>query len=161
MLYTQKTLLPEEKILYYTKPHYIVFYPIILWLILTIGFFTSNYKSFLIGPLLLLMSLLSCINGLINYYCSEYAITTKRILVKVGFIRRRSLEIFLDRIESIYVEQSIIGRIFGYGSVIVVGIGSTKDPFLYIPNPIEFRNRVQQQLQSKKTQQIDQQNSGF
>lgn len=150
MKYSQKTLLPDEKILYYTRPHYIIFYPILLWLFITIWFLTTNYRHFIMGRLLLLITAISCINSLINYYCSEYVITNKRILIKVGFIRRKSLEIFLDRIEGIYVDQSITGRILGYGTVIVNGIGGTQDPFFYIPRPIIFRNKIQQQIQTKK-----------
>ena len=67
--------------------------------------------------------------------------------MKIGFIHRRSLELFLDRIEGIYVEQNLTGQILGFGTVLVGGIGGTKDPFRYIPNPIEFRNKVQQQIQ--------------
>jgi uncharacterized membrane protein YdbT with pleckstrin-like domain len=146
MTYVQQTLLPEEKILYHTKPHYIVFYPLFLWLILALFFFNSDNTLF--GTLLLLLSVLSLINSIINYYYSEYAITNKRIIMKIGFIRRKSLEIFLDRIEGIYVEQSMVGRILGFGTVFVGGIGGTKNPFFYIPHPIEFRNKVQQQMQN-------------
>jgi len=147
MSYIQKTLLLEEKILYYTKPHYVVFYPVLLWLVLAAWFLTSSIVPVIFGYLLLLMCLFSCISELIAYNCSEYVITNKRIIMKTGFIHRRSLELFLDRIEGIYVEQSIVGRIFGFGTVIVGGIGGTKDSFFYIPNPIEFRNKMQQQIQ--------------
>ena len=150
MKYAQKTLLSDEKILHYTRPHYIVFYPVLLWLLITVWFFTTNYRHFIMGHLLLLITIISWINSLINYYCSEYVITNKRILVKIGFIRRKSLEIFLDRIEGIYIDQNIMGRIFGYGTVIVNGIGGTQDPFFYIPRPILFRNKVQQQIQIRK-----------
>lgn len=148
MSYVQKTLLSEEKILYYTKPHYIIFYPVFLWLVLAAWFLNTSNAPVLFGPLLLLMTLFSCINEFFNYRYSEYAITDKRIIMKIGFIRRKSLELFLDRIESIYVDQSVVGRIFDFGTVTVCGTGGTKDPFYYIPNPIAFRNSVQQQIQT-------------
>jgi uncharacterized membrane protein YdbT with pleckstrin-like domain len=149
MLYIEKTLLPEEKILYSTKPHWMIFYPMIIWLAISLLFFIMNSSFF--GSLLLIISIFSFINSVINYYCSEYVITNKRIVMKVGFIRRRSLEIFLDRVEGIYVEQSILGRLLGFGTIFVGGIGGTKTPFLYIPNPIEFRNNVQKtQVMSKR-----------
>ena len=142
MSYAKKTLLPEEKILFYTKPHYIVFFSMFLWLAFFLWVATSGFGSTLFGLFLLLLSILNCINVLINYYCSEYVITNKRIIMKVGFIRRKSLELFLERLEGIYVEQSIIGRVLNYGTVVVGGIGGTQNPFFYIPNPIEFRNSV-------------------
>ncbi|MDR1057560.1 MAG: PH domain-containing protein [Coxiellaceae bacterium] len=145
MLYLKTTLLAEEQILYYTRPHYIVFFQVLVWFVLTLFAF-KVIRSFLIGSVLLFMSLCGSINALISYYCSEYALTNKRILVKVGFIRRRSLEIFLDRVEGVYIEQSIIGRILNFGTVIIAGIGGTKSPFYYIHDPLKFRSRVQQQL---------------
>ncbi|MEI8055299.1 MAG: PH domain-containing protein [bacterium] len=147
MSYIQKTLLPEEKILYHTKPHYIVFYPVLLWFVVAAWFLTASVVPKLFCYLLVLMGLFSCVSELIAYNCSEYVITNKRIIMKVGFISRRSFELFLDRIEGTYVEQSITGRILGFGTVIVGGIGGTKDAFFYVPNPIEFRNKMQQQIQ--------------
>lgn len=149
MLYAQKTLLPQEKILYYTKPHYMIFYPVFIWLAFAIWFFTKTEEGIFFGQLFLVMSMLTCISSAISYYCSEYVITNIRIIMKVGFIRRRSLEIFLERIEGIFVDQSIIGRILGFGTVVVSGIGGTKNPFFYIPDPIKFRNNVQQQMQAR------------
>lgn len=147
MSYAQKTLLPEEKILYITKPHYIIFFQVVLWLVLAV-FFSQHFNGVaFISSLLILIAVVSCINSIINYSCSEYTITNKRIIMKVGLVHRRSLEIFLDRIEGIYVEQNIVGQVLGFGTVLIGGVGGTKDPFRYIPNPIEFRNKVQQQIQ--------------
>lgn len=148
MSYIKKTLLQEETILYFTKPHYIIFYPMLLWLALAIWFFDTTAGTTLLGTIALIASIFSCINSLINYYTSEYAITNKRVIIKFGFIRRQSLEVFLERIEGIYIEQSIIGRILNFGTVIIGGIGGTKNPFPYIPDPIKFRSSVQQQIEA-------------
>jgi uncharacterized membrane protein YdbT with pleckstrin-like domain len=147
MSYAQKTLLPEEKILYTTKPHYIIFFPVFLWLTLAMIFSKHTQGFAFLGSLLILIAMFSCIKGIIDYTCSEYTITNKRIIMKIGLFRRRSLELFLDRIEGIYVEQNLTGQILGFGTVLIGGIGGTKDPFRYIPKPIEFRNKVQQQIQ--------------
>jgi uncharacterized membrane protein YdbT with pleckstrin-like domain len=85
---------------------------------------------------------------LIEFSSGHYVITNKRILIKVGFIGRKSLEIFLNRIEGIDVNQSVTGRIFGFGTVTIGGIGGTKNSFVYIPKPLTFRNNVQQQMQA-------------
>ena len=143
MSYIKKTLLPEENILYYTKPHYIIFSQILIWIILAIFSYKFNYGPLLVG-LTLVMGLFTFIGSLITFYCSEYSITNKRIIMKVGFIRRKSLEIFLDRVEGVYIEQSVVGRILNFGTVIIAGIGGTKNPFLYIPDPLKFRSNVQQ-----------------
>lgn len=148
MSYIQKTLLPEEKILYHTKPHFIIFYQILIWLLLAVLAFAFDINPFFIN-LMLIMSFFSCIGSLINYYCSEYVITNRRILMKTGFIRRTSLEIFLDRVEGIYIDQSITGRILNFGTLIIAGIGGTKNPFFYIPDPLKFRSCIQERLGQK------------
>ena len=61
-------------------------------------------------------------------------------------IRRMSLEIVLDRVESLIVEQGLLGRLFDFGSVSIVGTGGTKDPFHLIADPLGFRRAVQEQL---------------
>jgi hypothetical protein len=65
--------------------------------------------------------------------------------MKVGLIRTNINEIFLTKVESIFVKQGILGRLFGFGSIIVSGIGGTKDPFHKITNPLEFRKVIQEQ----------------
>ncbi len=155
MSYTKNNLLPEEKLLYYTRPHYIIFFNCLPWVLFFLiatnaGYFVSyNFplmRSNIFGVLLLLVGCGQLLSAIISYYSSEYAITSRRILVKTGFIRRRSLEIFLDRIEGVYVEQSVVGRILNFGTVIIVGIGGTKNPFNYIPDPLQFRSKLQEQL---------------
>lgn len=147
MSYVNSTLLENETILYFTRPHWVVFLQTILTFIVTIFLFSfgSIYRT--LSFLTFFVSVFQGALAYINYTFSEYVITNKRILMKTGFISRRSLEIFLHRIESIYIEQTILGRILNYGSVIIIGIGGTKDPFYFIPSPIEFRARAQQELE--------------
>ncbi len=73
--------------------------------------------------------------------------TTRRVLIKVGVLRRRSLELLLSKVESIGVDQGIVGRLLGYGTIIVTGTGGTKEPFRMIAAPLEFRRMVQQQTE--------------
>lgn len=160
MSYISKTLLPEEKILYQTGPHYIVLASMVTWLAIIILFLFSkkpdlkiaffplaiNHISFY---LLMVLGAFHSMKALIIYNFSDYVITNKRIIMKTGFISRQSLETFLERIEGIFVEQSILGRILGYGSVTVGGVGGTQNKFNYIENPIEFRNNVQLHIDAK------------
>jgi uncharacterized membrane protein YdbT with pleckstrin-like domain len=85
--------------------------------------------------------------SLIAYATSEFAVTNKRILFKIGFIRRNSLEIFLRKIEAINVRQGIIGRILGYGTITVTGTGGTHQPFHKISSPLKFRKRAHEQIE--------------
>ena len=139
MSYAKQNLLPEEKIIHFTKPHYIVFISMLFWLAVALWAITSSYAY---GKLLFFAGIIFSIHALITYYCSEYVITNKRIIMKTGFIRRSATEIFLERLEGINVRQSIMGRILNYGTITVGGIGGTKNPFNYIPKPMKFRNMV-------------------
>lgn len=142
MSYIQKILLSDEKVLYYTKPHYMIFFPTCLWFAL--ASLVSIYSANSIVIFLVLIILVNLTSEILSYYCSEYAITNKRVIMKIGFIHRQSLEIFLDRIEGTYVEQNIAGRILNFGTIIVCGIGGNKSYFSYVPKPIEFNNNIQQ-----------------
>ncbi len=159
MRYVNSTLMSDEKLIFYTRPHRIIFMPAIIWLVIStlpiifgrmlhldvIGFFGIKF-NILLSLMALVITVVHIFSCYIRYITSEYAVTDKRILMKVGFIRRISLEIFLDKIESIHVQQNILGRILNYGAIIISGTGGSKDPFSYIPNPLEFRKQVQEQI---------------
>lgn len=82
--------------------------------------------------------------GLIRRSSTELAVTNRRVIAKFGFVRRSTVELNIAKIESVRVEQSIMGRLLDYGSVYVTGTGSTMDPIPFIANPIAFRQAVQQ-----------------
>lgn len=161
MSYIDETLMNDEEVVYRTKPHWIIFTPALGWLFLSIlilflaprymlanTYVYSNYTfSDILGIAVLLLAVISGLVAYVTYQTSEFGITTKRILMKVGFISRTSLEILLQRVESIQVYQTVPGRLFDYGSIIVSGTGGSKDPFPNIPEPLLFRRYAQQQLE--------------
>ena len=75
---------------------------------------------------------------------SEFAITTKRVIIKEGLIARRTLEMNLSKIETVNVDQSIMGRILNYGSITIIGTGGTHEVFHNIAHPIQFRKAFQE-----------------
>jgi len=81
---------------------------------------------------------------LVDYLTSEFAITNKRIIVKQGFVSRRTMELNLNKVESVSVDQSILGRILNYGSITVLGTGGTREQFANLAAPLEFRKRFQE-----------------
>jgi len=84
--------------------------------------------------------------GLFKRNATEMAVTNKRVIVKSGLANRRTIELLLARIESIAVEEPAIGRLLGYGTVIVRGTGGTPEVFPRIARPLEFREQVQRQI---------------
>jgi uncharacterized membrane protein YdbT with pleckstrin-like domain len=79
----------------------------------------------------------------IRFSASEFAVTNRRVLIKVGVIRRHSVELLLEKVEGIGIEQSMTGRLLNFGSIIVTGTGGTKETFHEISAPLEFRRQVQ------------------
>ena len=146
MSYIKESLLKDESIIYYSKPAFVIFYTVFIWIALAIFMFKFTGSKF-IGGFMTVMVVASIVDCLTSYFCTEYVITNKRVLMKVGFIGRRSLEIFINRLEGIYVIQGVFGRILNFGTIIIIGVGGTKNPFFYIPNPLEFRASVQRQMQ--------------
>jgi uncharacterized membrane protein YdbT with pleckstrin-like domain len=84
--------------------------------------------------------------GLIRRNATEMAVTNRRVIVKSGVAERRTIELLLSRIESVVVEESALGRLLGYGTVIVRGTGGTPEVFPKIARPLEFREQVQRQI---------------
>jgi len=75
----------------------------------------------------------------VRYKSVELAVTTKRLIVKHGFVRRQTVEINLNRVESVQVEQGLLGRLFNFGTLIVSGTGTSHAPLTGIAEPMGFR----------------------
>jgi uncharacterized membrane protein YdbT with pleckstrin-like domain len=86
------------------------------------------------------------VSTIIRYFTTEYAVTSRRVLVKKGFLYRRSIETLLTKIESVNVDQGILDRILGSGTLITVGTGGTHDPIKSMDKPLEFRRRMEEQI---------------
>lgn len=81
---------------------------------------------------------------LIDRYTDEFAITNKRVIIKTGLISRKTFEMNHSKIESVNVDQSIFGRMLGFGTITIVGSGGTKEVFPKINHPLEFRKKFQE-----------------
>jgi uncharacterized membrane protein YdbT with pleckstrin-like domain len=154
MGYIEETLVKGETVIYKTKLHWfpVFFWPAfflllsILWLKLSIIY--GNFTDFEAGVLFLLIALIWCLGSFVNYLTSEVGVTNKRFLAKVGWLKRRSVDILLTKVEAIQVEQGILGRIVGYGTVVVTGTGGTKSVLKNITHPFELRKIVQEQSET-------------
>lgn len=148
MSFIEKNLMQNENVVYRTKMHWAVFIRPSIFLFLSLLFSTGGESAWGFAFLFFLASAVDGTGRLINYKTSEYGITDKRVIIKTGFIKRLSIEVLLGKIEGIIVNQGIFGRIFNYGSIVVGGTGGTKDPFKGIDNPLEFRKKVQEQIET-------------
>jgi uncharacterized membrane protein YdbT with pleckstrin-like domain len=96
-----------------------------------------------LGAVFLIYAATFGIGRAIHYVSSEFAVTNKRVVIKVGLVNRKTLEMVLTKVETIRVNQSIPGRLLNYGTIVVTGTGGTNEPFTAIANPLEFRRQVQ------------------
>lgn len=99
------------------------------------------------GVALLALSICCFAFGYLRRVFAEFTITNKRIVMKVGVLKQRTAELFLNKIDSIGVTQSLLGRTLGYGTIVVRGTGGTFEPFDKVPHPLEFRRQVQEQVE--------------
>ena len=105
----------------------------------------SQIWFFIFGLLLLpvmFIGVIFFIVAAINVMSTELALTNKRVIAKFGFIRRQTIELNLGKVESIAVNQGIIGRMLNFWSVAVRGTGGGQAPIPYIARPQEFRQQV-------------------
>ena len=141
--YVETIVGPGEQVLYIGKVSLFSILPLLTGGILMILIGGLAIGTGPIGLIIAACGLILVLAGLIQRNSTELAVTNRRVIAKFGFIRRSTIELNLAKVESIRVEQSIGGRIFGYGSVIVTGTGSTMDPIPYVADPIKFRQAVQ------------------
>jgi uncharacterized membrane protein YdbT with pleckstrin-like domain len=123
--YVEEVLIPGERILHVGRPT--------LW---------SVWHLMLFGLLLLPAfgaGLLLWLVAYIRIKSTELAVTTKRVIVKHGFIQRSTIEINLNKVESIQVTQSLLGRMFDFGTLVISGTGSSHAPLEGIAEPLAFR----------------------
>ncbi|MDI9335707.1 MAG: PH domain-containing protein [Gammaproteobacteria bacterium] len=119
--FVNHNLIKGEHIVFETKDHWIVFFSL------------KSLLTLFISPW-------------IARYTDEYVITNKRVIIKRGWIRQQTLEMNLNKIESVQVDRTLGGRILGYGSIRLIGSGGTNEVFHNISQALEFRKQFQESL---------------
>ena len=149
MSYLQKVLEPNERILYQTTVSWTLYIPSLLVLLVAIAVYVASslvltsktvVDVLTLIPALLALALLA--KAWFHRWTTEIAITNRRIILKRGFIRRHTIEINMDKVESVDVDQSLLGRLLNYGDVIVRGTGEGLEPLHMIDSPLKFRSEV-------------------
>ena len=146
MGYVDENLMAGEKVIHRAELHWALFLKSIVLVILGLLFMGAGDVGATFGGILIVLGLILGIPAFTSYSTSEFAVTDKRLIVKVGFIKRDTLELLLAKVEAIHVHQDILGRVLGYGTVIITGTGGSKDPFHKISDPMQFRKHAQEQI---------------
>ncbi len=146
MSYIDSNLLEGEQVIFRTRLHWLIYAGPVLFVVfvlvpaawlLTLG----SWSHYAWVPLVVGLPIL--LVAYIRRASSDFAVTNKRVMTKVGVFDTRSIELLLGKIEAIAVEQSFWGRLFGYGNIVITGTGGTKEAFSHIQAPLAFRNAVQ------------------
>lgn len=146
MSYIDSNLLAGEHVVFRTRLHWLLFMgPLLFFIIvlLPVAWFLANgpWNAYAWVPIALGVLILAA--TFIKRQSSDFAVTNKRVMMKVGVFSTRSIELLLSKVEAIAVEQTLLGRIFGYGDIVITGSGGTKEAFSKIQSPLEFRRAVQ------------------
>jgi uncharacterized membrane protein YdbT with pleckstrin-like domain len=149
--YIDDILQPGEKVLYSTNAHWIFYLPgMAAWVLAVVLLVLS--RATVTEAIILLCLAASAVVAIAALYwtakawfhrwTTETDVTNMRVVHKTGFIKRRTFEMSLDKVESVDVNQSILGRILNYGSVTVRGVGEGAETIDMIASPLEFRNNI-------------------
>jgi uncharacterized membrane protein len=146
MRYIDNILQPGETVAFTTTLHWIVYLPAIgLWLLA----FIAITVGAAMGPVAILAAIVCALVGSglafvawFKRWTTEIDVTDRRIVFKRGFIRRHTVEMNMDKVESVDVDQSILGRMLDYGDITIRGTGVGIEPLRNIDSPLEFRNQV-------------------
>ncbi len=145
MSYIDRHLLPGEVVTYRTRLHWKIFVVPVLGCLVLVALalwaMSADRKPLAIPPVVIALILL--LAAWIRRRSSEFAVTNKRVIIKLGVTTTRSMELLLPKIEGITVTQSLWGRMFGFGEIVVTGSGGTQEPFDGIQSPLDFRQAVQ------------------
>ena len=147
MSYVEADLLSGETITYRTRLHWKIYIlPImaaVILLLLGAALLRATETTAVSFGIMAVASIVLAA-AYLTRRSSEFAVTNKRVIVKVGLFHTRSLELFLGKIEGIAVNQGLPGRLFNYGDIVITGSGGTKETFSGIQGPLSFRRAVQQ-----------------
>jgi uncharacterized membrane protein YdbT with pleckstrin-like domain len=147
--YVERHLLPDERVLFKTRLHWLLLLkPSLLAFVGLVGMALSWRME--APPVIVYLAAAAAMAGvlwtLIRYIemmTSEFAVTSVRLILKVGLIARYSTELLISKVESIGVAQGLVGRLFDYGDLTVTGTGGAREVFRRVKHPIAFRNHVQ------------------
>ena len=150
MGYVERHLLPRERLLYKTRLHWLLFARPVVAMVAGVALTWLLYYSVMDPPWLWQVGVALTGAGVvwlvarwIEWETSEFAVTSVRLIFKVGLIARYTTEMLLSKVESISVTQGLLGRVANYGDLTVTGTGAVHEVFTRVHDPVGFRNAVQ------------------
>ena len=149
MSYVNSVLQPGENLQALSTLHWLVYGRALIALVAALAFFIASrqvrpeWRNFPgIAAVFAAVAIILFVPAWLRRLGTEIAVTDRRIILKRGLIQRHTIEINMDKVESVDVDQSILGRIFDYGTVTVHGTGAGIEPLSNVSAPIALRNAV-------------------
>ena len=153
MSYLHQILQPNERVLYESRLHWLIYLPgslllcaaIIVAVAAQLLFGSDTMTQFIayaVAALIGLVAVVLLIDEWIRRKTTEVAVTDRRIIFKRGLFRRHTIEMNMDKVESVDVDQSVLGRMFNFGTIVIHGTGSDVEPLRRIEDPLHFGSYV-------------------
>jgi uncharacterized membrane protein YdbT with pleckstrin-like domain len=140
--------MPNEQVISEAKLHWMIFLKPIIVFIIGLWFMRAPFLVISI----IVVSVVWFLLGILENNTTEYAVTNKRVIAKVGIISRHAIDINLAKVEGANLNQGIIGRLLGYGSITMRGTGEGQQAFKNIANPFEFQKAINQAVENRQNQ---------
>jgi uncharacterized membrane protein YdbT with pleckstrin-like domain len=149
MSYLDKILQPDERIVAIGKKHWIIYLPgiavLILAVLIEIGALMLPNLGFaleIVAAIVGVFALILLLREWFSQWTTEIVVTNRRVVYKRGFISRFTREMNMEKIESVAVDQTLIGRLLGYGTIDIRGTGAGFEQLRGIAEPIALRNAI-------------------
>jgi uncharacterized membrane protein YdbT with pleckstrin-like domain len=149
--YIDRIVNPGEAVLVRARPHWVIFLGAAPPLVLAIGVAVwarlsppsqVTLVAYLGSALLAVVGLVILFSRMLTWVTTEFGVTNHRVIVKRGLISLHTVEMNVDKVESVDVDQTIFGRMLGFGTVTIHGIGARWDPIPQITDPLGFRSAI-------------------
>ena len=152
MSYVNATLQAGERVTASASRHWIIYLRPLLWAAIGLCLIFASSKTnptsglaaatILGGITIFLIALVSLIGKWFDNSTMELAVTDRRVIYKSGFIRRHTVEMNMGKIESVIVDQSILGRLLDFGTIHIKGTGQSIENLRSISCPLAVRNSI-------------------
>ncbi len=152
MRYVSRVLQPGETVVYATRLHWLIYGRAVVLAIIAVALAIGtsfvadkpniNLALWIAAAIFALLALSAGLRAFLRRTTTELAVTDHRVIYKTGLLARHTLEMNRSKVESVDVDQTIPGRIFGYGTIIVRGTGGSLEPIRHIADPLSFRSHI-------------------
>jgi uncharacterized membrane protein YdbT with pleckstrin-like domain len=145
-----ESLMPNEQLLADTDLHWIIFF----WPVLLTGFLTyfmfKQHVMFMLNYLAIALIIYTLSSTFIRYISTRYLLTSARAIKRTGFVSSQTWEIRVNRIESVQLSQTMMGKMIGYGNLTIMGMGGDQILFTMIDEPLSFQQKIFQAMEQSK-----------